>query len=590
MVARALITTAIEETWPEDKNEPILFLGEWCKLYNRKSIWGKLNANTEPYHWDDREKIHTDYLYLEKLYEELIVEIVARLNEIHSVNHSVRYWKILIGPWLGCFIQILFDRWFMLKQAIEKLDITACKIIKRDLTSVIPNDMSNFNKLFTEDDWNEAIYGQLLEKLWPELILIKKVQLTKINKAESVDTQQGLKVRLKSAIQRWIVSFNTLLPRENKYFFISTYLPLKIEVNLQVRLGQFPRLWKTQPVPVVPPVRQEREWRLDKHKAALNSFDEVVRNMIPLHIPTAYLEGYEKLIEVTKYLPWGSRPKAIFTSNSYSEDDIFKAWAAGKTELQVPLIIGQHGGHFGMTPFSFYERHQIEIASKWLSWGWSDPSKSKIIPVGMLGDFRKTAEYDPKGGALMIETTVPRYSYSIYAVPVSRQWLDYFNEQQKFLNLLPYSLKKQVLLRLSSHDYGWNQAARWHDKMPEVQVDAGHRDIGKLISKSRLCISTYNATTYLETLNWNIPTIVFWNPKHWELKEGVSPYFDVLKDVGIFHETPESAAKHMIKVWSDVSFWWESDSVQKARLLFCKEFARQNKNLSSELERSFLKF
>jgi putative transferase (TIGR04331 family) len=240
-----------------------------------------------------------------------------------------------------------------------------------------------------------------------------------------------------------------------------------------------------------------------------------------------------------------------------------------------------------MSPFSFHEDHQIEVADKWLSWGWSDTSRPKILPVGMLKNFGTVVEYDPKGGALMVEMTMPRYSYHLYAAPVSRQWLDYFNDQQQFLGLLPYSLRKQVLLRLYNHDYGSDQASRWRDKMPEVQIDPGHQNIIKLIGKSRLYVSTYNATTYLETLSWNIPTIIFWNPRHWELKEDVKPYFEILKVAGVFHETPESAAKQMVNVWDDVSSWWESDLVQKARLQLCEEFAKNNKDLLGELEGLF---
>ena len=31
MVARFLVTTALEETWPEDPETPVLFLGEWSE-------------------------------------------------------------------------------------------------------------------------------------------------------------------------------------------------------------------------------------------------------------------------------------------------------------------------------------------------------------------------------------------------------------------------------------------------------------------------------------------------------------------------------------------------------------------------------
>ena len=67
---RFLVTTAIEETWPKDG--PVLFLGKWCRLYNRKSVWEKLDVEIAPYHWDDRARLQQDYQYLQSLYEALL--------------------------------------------------------------------------------------------------------------------------------------------------------------------------------------------------------------------------------------------------------------------------------------------------------------------------------------------------------------------------------------------------------------------------------------------------------------------------------------------------------------------------------------
>ena len=39
---RYLITTADESTWKFD--QPVIFLGEWCRLYERKHIWHNLDA------------------------------------------------------------------------------------------------------------------------------------------------------------------------------------------------------------------------------------------------------------------------------------------------------------------------------------------------------------------------------------------------------------------------------------------------------------------------------------------------------------------------------------------------------------------
>ena len=70
---RFLITTALEVTWVED--QPILFLGEWCRLYSRKQRWSKMNALVQAYHWDDREKLFSDYIYLNSLYERLLLDL-----------------------------------------------------------------------------------------------------------------------------------------------------------------------------------------------------------------------------------------------------------------------------------------------------------------------------------------------------------------------------------------------------------------------------------------------------------------------------------------------------------------------------------
>jgi putative transferase (TIGR04331 family) len=94
VVARALITIADEATWPKDKNVPVLFLGGWCTLYDRKKYWGGLNYEIAPYHWHDRNKFSSDYCYLNDLYEKILKQLVLRLNKEHDVDHSLRYWRI----------------------------------------------------------------------------------------------------------------------------------------------------------------------------------------------------------------------------------------------------------------------------------------------------------------------------------------------------------------------------------------------------------------------------------------------------------------------------------------------------------------
>ena len=63
-----------------------------------------------------------------------------------------------------------------------------------------------------------------------------------------------------------------------------------------------------------------------------------------------------------------------------------------------------------------------------------------------------------------------------------------------------------------------------------------------------------------------------------------------MKSVKIFHETPESAAKHMTEIWDDIPAWWESKSVQHNRKQFCDRYSHIPEKPLDELLTIFNKF
>jgi putative transferase (TIGR04331 family) len=405
---------------------------------------------------------------------------------------------------------------------------------------------------------------------------------------EQTEMKKGsLTFELKSTLVKLVNSAFGRVTRKDEYFFINTYLGRVHNILLQASLGQVPKLWQSSTVPVVQPYSEARQWRLGGGDKG-SGFAEFVRTMIPRQIPTAYLEGYKTARSFAGSLPWPQRPKAIFTSNSYGFDDVFKLWAAEKVEKGSPLIIGQHGGNFGMALWGYTEDHQLDIADRFVSWGWTRPGRKNIKPIGHLSGFGKKINPNKSGVALLVEMTLPRYSYHMYSVPVAaEQWASYFEDQCRFIQALPEILREQVLVRLHAQDYGLGQKLRWLDRFPAVRLDENLPSMGALMKKSRLYISSYNSTTYLESMSLNFPTIIFWNPEHWELCDSALPYFEKLKSVGIFHSTPEDAARQMKRVWDDVSGWWESESLQSVLKDFCKQYAHNPPRPLLKLKRLF---
>jgi len=170
-----------------------------------------------------------------------------------------------------------------------------------------------------------------------------------------------------------------------------------------------------------------------------------------------------------------------------------------------------------------------------------------------------------------VTVSLPRYSYWLYSSLVGPQWLEYFNDQCAFVEHLPNPIRNAIVVRLYPEDYGWDQKSRWRERFPELELEHGESRIEDLIARSRLYISTYNGTTFLESIALDVPTVIYWKEQHWELRESASRCFEDLKRVGVFHSTPESAARHVAQIWDDVAGWWSSSDVQEV----CTAFKRR---------------
>lgn len=580
LTPRTLVTTALEDTWPAPET-PILFLGEWCRLHGRRALWQHRDAIVAPYHWDDRAKLYSDYQYLCGLHEQLLASLAAQLNQLHSVDHSLRYWRILIGPWLGWFTQVLFDRWESIHLAIASFDILETLCFAQPDAHLVPSDMATFISLSMRDDWNHHVYGQILK----QFTSVKVVQQAG-RRAESLTsatraTPVGL--RLKRALLQWYCNAMSIAGNDSDAFFLNTYLPGRTELIFHLRFGQPPILWRTIAPVKVANNAAARQWVAAGE--SLSPFEMCARALIPAQIPTMYLEGYQQLIQQSAGLPWPKNPKLIWTSNSYWADDTFKAWAAAKVERGTPLVIGQHGGGLGMNLFQFNEEHQIAICDRHLTWGWTEPGQVKLKPTGafkLVGHRRHSAKKQTK--ALLVTDAGPRYSWEQQSLYLASQWLDYFHDQCNFVSYLNQSIRQELIVRLYPYDFGWDQAARWRDRFPTLQVDRGQSNIATEILNSALIVGTVNSTAYLEAIILGVPTVIFWNPQRSELRASAVPYFEDLKRVGIFHESPESAAQHVNKIWDNINAWWETPELQAVLHRFTTRYCFQPEDLLDRVE------
>ena len=162
----------------EYNDENVLLLGEWAK--NEKDE--KDNSfKTLDYHWKNLDKVEQDNFYLFTLYEKIIPFLAKELNLIHNTKHSNRFWEILVGPWFVKFIEVLFDRYCMLKIASENYKDLNTYIVENYTT---PLTFAEFHSFVQTDYFNLELYSQLLinHKFNIKIKKIKfKDQLKKLN-------------------------------------------------------------------------------------------------------------------------------------------------------------------------------------------------------------------------------------------------------------------------------------------------------------------------------------------------------------------------------------------------------------------------
>lgn len=573
-IKRHLIASADERTWKFDR--PVIFIGEWCRLYNRKHIWQNMDATlAKPYGLGETKKIadNAEALVLE---ERLFSVLYNSLNRHHNTQYCARCWRILLGHWLRRYVAVILNRVKTIQQCLQTYQISGATFYYNENYTLVTQDSYSAIWAFSDDCWNNALNLRILtiiEKINFKIDLIdcrspSGFHLKNI-KTTSIDTKNIMKSGF-DFINK--IAKNLVINKNS--FIINSYLPIKDQLKLELVLCQHPKLWDSPSIKL----KEQPDRVLRKRLTESFSFkdenilEKILSIMLFELLPVCYLEGFSTLNNITKQLPWPKNPKLIFTSNNFDTDEVFKLWVATKVKSGSKYITGQHGSNYGTYRYMHPTIEEI-TADKFLTWGWTDGLPQHTPAFIFKTGGKRQGNYDSKGGLLLIELSL---GHRITTWDCNSEFTTYFNEQKIFVKSISNTLRKQLIIRLhAGHKFSsWNEVDRWKNFDNSLQIDDGEIPIKHLIKQSRLVIHSYDSAGLLETLSQNIPTLAFWQNELEHLRESAKPYYKLLIEVGIIHLTPESIAKHINEKWYDIDEWWFQDYVQAARIQFCERYAK----------------
>ena len=163
---RFLITTADERSWKFDQSA--LFLGEWCRLYERKHLWEQMDATVaRPYGLESDLK-HRNLEYVQSLIDQLLNELAVALNRIHGTAHDSRYWNIVIGHWLRRYVAVIFNRYHALLQALNENEVSGSIIFEAPEYILATQDWISLVWAIADPMWNHVLYSSILKFLGVE--------------------------------------------------------------------------------------------------------------------------------------------------------------------------------------------------------------------------------------------------------------------------------------------------------------------------------------------------------------------------------------------------------------------------------------
>ncbi len=578
-----LATTALSEFW--DKEKEILFLGEWCLRYDMRGDWEGLNLKIMDYPWDSPAAYNEAKDSCGKVYEDMLVGLAKSLNKIHGVNYSNRYWKIIIGPWLVHYIHALYDRYICIKTALE-LNPNLETLSLSQESFMTPIDLADFKLQSTGDLYNLQLYSQIIKLMgysMPEKpYTIKSKKASERNQS----SYKRIRPRVKELLKKYESVFNKIGGRISPVLMGQMYIS-KSDIFKICLKSRF-KIWPLFPIELnISSSHIKKDVREELLNLPVvdngNFFQKIVIQTLPRNFPIAYMEGYSTIRDSILRTFVGPS-KAIVDSVGWFLNEPFKVLAAEKSESGTILLGVQHGGVWGIAQDVPGEEHEVSITDFFFSWGWKREGCEKVRPMPnpKISHLKRRSihrKIPDNGPILHLSTIFPRYLELFRSVPMGPQVMNYLENQFAFIKSLPPKIRQMMIIRPHMKNiYGWQQCQRFNELFPNVKIDDYSKSFHERIEMCRLVVCSDNQTTFLESMAFNVPTLLFIDPAQWKIRADAAPYYQKLERVGILSWGPKKAALKVAEIYDDTTAWWSSNEIQSVREEFVNRFALGSDN------------
>lgn len=484
-------------------------------------------------------------------------EIADKLNLIHDTKHSLKFWKILVYPWLATVTQVFYERQIMVLDFIQlhKEEPLLLKLVSANSNPKIIDTGHLQSVLSGTPEFNHWCFSRIFERVAPKHW---KIEYVDVKFAESSTPLKPTSLfGLFKPLARRIV--NNLTPRCSNIYGM-TILERIYFSNLLSRKKSIESKGYEENFDFKP--SWDPKWVFD--------FDKILEITYPKELTDLNLR--------TKFE--GEKGKLSFYSNDLYYGLESKIRAATQKEHGEIIIPAQHGGYMIGSGYVNEVVTNIELKQDFfISWGWNDLDLKNIIalPSPLLSKLKD--RHNAKNSKVVLMTTAALYYNQRYNSGLSPHLIyDYRSERERFIKNLKVEVRSELYYRpYSANSRSLADKTHMLKRIPDLKILEGKKVHSQLL-ESKLLVMDNPSTTVAIAMSANIPLILFFKPEYFPFTGDMKEEFSEFERVNIYHKNADSATLFINENYENISSWWNSSDVQAVREKFSKKYALADKN------------
>ena len=509
----------------------------------------------------DRHEVAAALDTLEREQSGILDYLTLILNGYHQSKHDKTYYDLLCGEWLLTFSHVVYAAYLQVERDIPQVEFAR----------TIPafSDYNQFQGSIVEDPLQSEQIAAHVNWLLGEQ---NGGNIRWHSRTIQVSNKTGSNWRRR--MRDWKSGALRAFAKND-----SKLILCRPHVDRCSRRAWYATLWKWRKwareenfdYPLESSAEVDVVWRTKMScEQQGTTFVEILRRMLPLYLPVAYVEAFADLRAQAHALRI-PRPQAIYTANSLHGHTLFKLLAADWRADGTKILNHQHGGNYGLDRVHAVENYETRVCDRFFTLGWTGESAKQTVLPGALSPKSSRAT----GGRTKILLNCIAYPPSVFRIhfqPMPGTIETMLEQSAAFVQEMKGRCR--MTLRPSPNDY----AMRTVDSLSAIDASMviDNMETSGIHSylESDLVVHSYLGSSWLETLALDIPTVCFYDPETYAWREDSFGLVQALMNVGILHESGREAAKFVLTVQKDPKLWWKKSDVQDARSEFVSRYAR----------------